>query len=87
MHKNPTHVGFVDQDVLSRVESYLDSRHFRGFRDLHVEVTSGIVTISGKVDNFHERQVAVNSCRRVAGVMELVDEIEVGVSEMFTAEV
>lgn len=82
MHTTSNQIGFGDADVLWRVESYLDSKHFTGFRDLNVEVNDGIVTISGKVDNFHERQVALNSCRRVAGVLQLIDEIQVEVGDL-----
>lgn len=81
MQKSPHHLGFGDQDVHCRVESYLESRHFPGFKDLQIDVHEGIVTLSGKVDNFHERQIAVNSCRRVAGVIRLIDEIEVGLED------
>ncbi len=69
--------GFSDADVGQRVCSYLNSKHFPRFRDLTVEVARGVVTLTGRLDSFHERQVALNSCRRVAGVLELVDAITV----------
>ena len=72
-------IRFGDKDILWRVESYLCSKHFPAFRNLQIDVLNGIVTVSGNVDNFHERQVALNSCRRVAGVLQLIDEIEVSV--------
>ncbi len=68
---------FADEDVCQRVYSYLSSRHFPRFRDLEIEVRRGVVTVQGTVGSFHERQVALNSCRRVAGVLELIDAIEV----------
>lgn len=70
-------IGFGDEDVLWRVESYLESKHFPAFRGLHVSVQQGVVTITGQVKNYHERQVALNCCLRVAGVLELVDQIQV----------
>ena len=70
-------VGFSDQDVLGRVESYLGSKDFLSFRHLDVQVSQGVVTLSGVVQNVHERQVALNSCMRVAGVLELVDQVRV----------
>ena len=77
MHTTKDRIGFGDDDVLWRVESYLGSKHFPAFRALKVMVNKGVVTISGKVDNFHERQVALNCCRRVAGVRNLIDQIQV----------
>ena len=72
-----TGFGFVDEDVCQRVSSYLFSRHVPCFRDLRIEVRRGIVTVRGQLDSDHQRQVALQTCRRVAGVLELVDRIEV----------
>lgn len=77
MRTTTDRIGFGDDDVLWRVESYLGSKHFPAFRALKVMVNQGVVTISGKVENFHERQVALNCCRRVAGVRKLIDNIQV----------
>ncbi len=77
MRTTPDRIGFNDDDVLWRVESYLGSRHIPTFRNLVVHVHRGTVTLSGRVENYHQRQVALNSCRRVAGVLKLVDQIEV----------
>ncbi len=77
MHVSNRRIDFFDDDVQWRVESYLGRQHFPGIRGLEVQVDDGVVTVTGQVDNFHQRQVAVNACRRVAGVLKLVDEIQV----------
>ncbi len=64
-----------DQDILRRVTCYLSTRHFPAFRELDVEVDRGIVTVSGVLPSYYEKQVALNTCQRVAGVIELVDDI------------
>lgn len=66
-----------DLDLAQRVKAFLNSRHFPVFRHLTVAVRNGAVTISGKVQTFYEKQVALNSCQRVAGVLTLVDGIDV----------
>ncbi len=66
-----------DEDILGRVMAYLNTRHFPAFRELDVEVAQGSVTVSGILPSFHEKQVALNSCQRVAGVVQLIDEISV----------
>ncbi len=71
-------VDFCDADVEQRVRTFLNSRHFPAFRRLKVDVENGSVRLSGILTTFYEKQVALNSCQRVAGVLHLIDEIGVG---------
>ena len=73
-------VDYPDDDLKDRIQSYLSSRHFPAFRELDVEVDNGKVTLSGKVDSYYEKQVALNCCGRVAGVLQTVDDVEVAKS-------
>ena len=41
----------------------------------------GTVTVRGRVPTYYEKQLAINSCRRVAGVVKLVDDVVVGSEE------
>lgn len=66
-----------DEDVFLRVCSFLQSRHFPAFRHLGVEVERGIVTLTGQVCSYYEKQVAITSCQNVAGVRSLIDGIVV----------
>jgi osmotically-inducible protein OsmY len=36
------------------------------------------VTVRGRVKTFYQKQVCAHTCRRVAGVNQLIDAIEVG---------
>ncbi len=74
---NRIRMDFDDNDVQQRVAFFLRTRHFAAFRNLDVAVQNGAVTVHGTVNSFYEKQVALNSCRRVAGVLTLVDEVEV----------
>ena len=67
----------LDDDLSCRVNSFLATRQFSQFRNLSVTVHHGAVTISGKLESFYAKQVALNSCQRVAGVLELIDDIVV----------
>jgi osmotically-inducible protein OsmY len=67
----------VDMELARRVAAYLTSRRFQSFRELEVSAAAGVVTIIGSVGSFHEKQVAYQSCRRVAGVREVVDAVYV----------
>ena len=73
-------IDYPDDDLRDRIQSYLSSRHFPAFRELEVEVDNGTVTLSGKVDSYYEKQVALNCCGRVAGVLQTVDDVEVAQS-------
>ena len=68
---------FPDSDVRDRVCKFLSSRHFSAFRNLEVDVENGVVLISGQVETYHEKQVALTACQRVAGVLALNDKIVV----------
>ena len=68
---------YPDDDLQLRVESFLKSRHFPAFDSLSVEVHHGSVTLSGALCSYYEKQVALSSCQRVAGVLTLIDNVDV----------
>ena len=68
---------FSDEELQFRVKSFLHSRHFPGFENIEVGVENGAVTLHGALSSFYEKQVALSSCQRVAGVITLVDKIAV----------
>jgi len=67
----------ADSELVRRVTSFLNSRSMPGLRRLSIEAHHGTVTLSGRVRSFYEKQVATHSCRRVAGVRQLVDKVDV----------
>lgn len=66
---------YPDEDVRNRVSRFLNSRHFPAFRNLDISVEHGAVTLSGEVQSYYEKQVAMTSCQHVVGVLSLTDEI------------
>ncbi|MFM7737858.1 MAG: BON domain-containing protein [Planctomycetota bacterium] len=66
-----------DDDLRKRIESFLRSRHFSALRNLEVSVAGGVATLKGEVGSFYEKQVALDACRRVAGVLCTVDQMQV----------
>ena len=46
-------------------------------RRILVEVQNGTVVLKGRVQSFYERQLCLSCCQRVAGVVRLIDQIEV----------
>lgn len=67
----------ADADLLQRLEIHLRNQGRYNLTRLQVAVADGVVVLRGRVSSFHERQLAVTHCQRVAGVLKLVDEIEV----------
>ena len=67
----------ADADLRRRVVAFLASRQLAALRNLEVEAHGGTVTLRGKVQTFYEKQLTQQCSRRVAGVVRLVDEIDV----------
>lgn len=67
----------TDSDLQRRVTNYLASRFLPALKRLEVKTQDGTVILRGKLPTFHAKQIAIHSCRRVAGVRELIDEVEV----------
>ena len=69
-----------DQDTLleRRISNYLFQRSRPSLRKVEVEADNGWVTLRGRVQTFYEKQLCICSCQRVAGVVRLIDCLEVG---------
>jgi len=68
---------FTNENLQKRVARFLRRQHFQGFTTLEIDANDGVITISGTLDSYYQKQVALNSCQRVAGVNRLIDEIAV----------
>ena len=68
---------YADEDLKRRVAGFLNHLHFPNIHELNVTVEHGVVSVNGVVPSYYEKQVALNACRRVAGVLVLDDQIEV----------
>jgi osmotically-inducible protein OsmY len=73
----PVEKSQADCDLERRVMSYLAARHVPGLRTLSVQARDGVVTVSGRVLTFYEKQLCNQCVRRVAGVMELINAVDV----------
>jgi osmotically-inducible protein OsmY len=66
-----------DLDLERRVLNFLAGRFLPALRRLAIESEGGVVTVRGQVSSFYEKQVALHCCRRVAGVRDLIDAVDV----------
>jgi len=70
-------ISLSDRDLERRVKGFLGRQHFASLRTVEVSSQSGVITLSGRVNSFHERQLCINCCQRLAGVHGFNDHIEV----------
>jgi osmotically-inducible protein OsmY len=66
-----------DRDLERRVANYLADRQVSALREIDIRADRGTVTLRGEVRSFYHKQLCLNCCRRVAGVLQLVDEVDV----------
>ena len=67
----------TDLDLKRRILNFLHQRHVPSLRSIHVDVDQGVVTMRGRVDSFYHKQLCLNCCQRVAGVVQVIDQIRV----------
>lgn len=60
-----------------RLTQALSKQQVTALRSLEVVVSNGEATISGEVDSYYLRQLAINACQNTWGLKKLVDRIEV----------
>ena len=65
------------EDLARRVRLSVDRSHQQGLRLIDIEVVGDTVVLSGDVVTFHLKQLATAFARRVAGVAEVVNRLEV----------
>jgi hypothetical protein len=70
-----------DRDLERRVSAFLAGRNVPALRRLYVRSSQGVVTLRGHVRTFYEKQLSGSAARRVAGVVHLVDDVQVAANE------
>ena len=70
----------TDADLQTRIKSHLETRGYPSFRDLTVAARMGVVRLDGQLPSYFVKQVALETCRHIAGVMQVIDAIQVGPS-------
>jgi len=67
----------VAADLGRRVRTVLAGLHVPSFRHINIETAGDAVILTGRVGSFHERQLAIACCKRVAGVRQVDDRLQV----------
>ncbi len=66
-----------DEHLARRVQNFILARTLPAANFVEVEADGGIVTLTGRVGTFYQKQLWLNGAQRVAGVRRVIDEIEV----------
>ena len=66
-----------DTELEHRLVNFLQERHVLENASLEVEAHGGVVVVGGRLPSSHAKWLCIGCCRHVAGVIKLVDEIEV----------
>ena len=67
----------ADRDLQQRVALFIQQRHLSKGARLTVLAHRGVVTLAGIVPSFHHRQRLISLAQRVAGVVQVQDELDV----------
>ena len=66
-----------DEQLARRVRNFILARVLPAANFVEVDADGGIVTLTGRVGTFYQKQLWLNGAQRVAGVRRVVDDIEV----------
>lgn len=66
-----------DCDLQRRVRAFLAGQHYQALLRLRVGVEDGAVVLSGTVPTYHQRQVAIQCAKHVAGELRVIDRLDV----------
>ncbi len=66
-----------DRDLEGRVRNYLLGYKMPALQHVDVVASRGLVILRGRVYSFFQKQLCIHCCQRVAGVFELVDQLQV----------
>ena len=66
-----------DRLLESQIATQLAETRRPSLQRLSVDVEGGAVTLRGRVGSFYEKQIAIQACRVLSGIEQLIDAVEV----------
>ena len=67
----------TDELLARRIRNFILSKSSPATSTFQVRVDGGIATLSGQVRSFYQKQLWIHGAKRVAGVIRVIDDIEV----------
>ena len=66
-----------DSHIERGIREFLKLQRVSGIHDLHVQARQGVAEVWGWADSMFLRQVCIACCRRVTGVRQVIDHLQV----------
>jgi len=70
--------------VVQTITECLRAQTYPGMRSLSVDYSDGVITLRGEVTTYYHKQVAQESVRRIAGIVAIVNLVDVRVAKPVT---
>jgi len=67
----------ADRLLAGQITTQLAETNRANLKRLSVNVSGGEITLRGSVSSFYEKQIAIQTCRMLAGIDRLIDAVEV----------
>jgi DNA-binding response OmpR family regulator len=67
----------ADRELLQQVKSSLHQLGYRAIGTLEIQIERGTAVLQGRVPTFYLRQIAVECVKRLTGVTQIIDRIDV----------
>lgn len=67
----------ADRELARRLKSFFEGLNLPALRGLDVEVRNGAAVITGQVRTYYHKQLVTSCCQRVAGVLNVRNEVQV----------
>jgi osmotically-inducible protein OsmY len=67
----------ADHELQRRISNFLLNRRLPKSSKLRIDAKNGVVTLQGTHRSFYHKQLCINCCQRVAGVVRLIDATRV----------
>jgi osmotically-inducible protein OsmY len=67
----------ADRELKRRICIFLENRQLPHSSKLRIDAQNGVVTLHGTHRSFYHKQLCINCCQRVAGVVRLIDATRV----------
>jgi hypothetical protein len=67
----------VDIDLEHRLANFLYQQNVPDTDCIRLDARGGVVVVSGELSSQHAKWLCIECCRRVAGVIKIVDELKV----------
>ncbi len=74
---NVSSIASINDSLDCRIEQVADSNPYLVSRRVHIQLAGGNVTLSGTVSSYYHKQMAQEIVRRIEGVEQVANELEV----------